>query len=346
LLCLSFIIFFHELFHLLAAKLLKIETTEFSVGFGLPLIVYQKNGQKHIVKLFPKKNDSNFDQDKMFYYIRLVPLGGYVSFGKEKDGVLEDGLSKHVPWKRIIVAVAGPVGNFLLAFLVTIPFLLFTFSSISIVNVKDHSPAQEKFKLESGIFIKKINGEKVNAKTTLTELLVPNKTNCIFVIGGQQSGNVCNKLTKDDIGEFGASTKSVFGTISWKFDKSNVIYQSARTVYFMSGNYISGVWDVITNGKIKDLSGPVGIINAMQQQVVDIYYFTMIVIIINVALAVANLLFPLSITDGGRIFLDILAILFRKHKLNTKYLDITSALVMLILFVFVTCLDVMHIFFK
>jgi membrane-associated protease RseP (regulator of RpoE activity) len=91
------------------------------------------------------------------------------------------------------------------------------------------------------------------------------------------------------------------------------------------------------------MSGPVGIIDAVQSSVQVWDEFLIMLITINVALGVANLLFPLTITDGGRIVIDIIAWIRKKDKINTKYLDIASILIMLIIFATTTFLDIQRI---
>jgi len=99
-------IFIHELGHFLAAKLLGFRVDAFALGFG-PALWKRRIG-------------------KTDYRINAVPFGGYVALpqldpsGMEtlQGGVGEaaEALPDAPVWKRIVVAVAGPAGNVLLAF--------------------------------------------------------------------------------------------------------------------------------------------------------------------------------------------------------------------------------------
>ena len=114
---LSFLIFFHELGHFLFARLFGVRVLVFSIGFGKKLITKQCKGTE--------------------YTLSLIPLGGYVKLKGEttKDSISKDSneiessvssqydkdslLSKH-PFQRILILLAGPLFNFILAFFIYI----------------------------------------------------------------------------------------------------------------------------------------------------------------------------------------------------------------------------------
>lgn len=109
------LIFFHELGHFSMARLLGIGVRTFSLGFG-PRVLTLRRG-------------------KTDYCLSVVPLGGYVSLAGEEDEEEEntssasaptenepifepeEEFSKHPAWHRLLVVLAGPVANFLLAFI-------------------------------------------------------------------------------------------------------------------------------------------------------------------------------------------------------------------------------------
>lgn len=95
---LGVIIYVHEMGHLLAAKLFGVRVEVFSLGFG-PRLWGLKRGETD-------------------YRISAVPLGGYVKLGgelpDEGTGDPREFLSKP-RWQRIIVYLAGPAMNVVLA---------------------------------------------------------------------------------------------------------------------------------------------------------------------------------------------------------------------------------------
>lgn len=97
---LGIVISIHEAGHLLVAKLFDVRVHAFSIGFG-PRIWGFRRGETD-------------------YRLSLVPLGGYVKLGGEQpdevSGDPRDFLSKP-RWQRILVYLAGPAANVLLAIL-------------------------------------------------------------------------------------------------------------------------------------------------------------------------------------------------------------------------------------
>ena len=91
------LIFVHELGHFLVAKLMGVKVVRFSIGFG--------------PRLF------GFHRGETEYQLALLPLGGYVKMAGDDPGEApspEDsgrGFLEQPPWRRLLIAVAGPVAN-------------------------------------------------------------------------------------------------------------------------------------------------------------------------------------------------------------------------------------------
>jgi regulator of sigma E protease len=99
---LGVMIFVHEWGHFIAAKLCGVRVDVFSFGFGTRLWGV-------------KRGDTD-------YRISALPLGGYVRMAgdnpiEERTGAPYEFLSRP-RWQRVIIAVAGPTMNLLLAFLI------------------------------------------------------------------------------------------------------------------------------------------------------------------------------------------------------------------------------------
>jgi regulator of sigma E protease len=96
---LGIVITVHEFGHFAMAKLLKIRVITFSLGFGPRLAGFTRGGTE--------------------YRISPLPLGGYVkmageAFDEDRQGAPDEFLS-HPKWHRLLVALAGPFMNVLLA---------------------------------------------------------------------------------------------------------------------------------------------------------------------------------------------------------------------------------------
>ncbi|HUZ94857.1 MAG TPA: RIP metalloprotease RseP [Edaphobacter sp.] len=96
---LGIMVLVHELGHFIVAKLCRVRVEVFSIGFGTRLFGF-------------KRGDTD-------YRLSLLPLGGYVKMSGEMPGEEKSDdpgeLENHPRWQRVLIALAGPVFNFLLA---------------------------------------------------------------------------------------------------------------------------------------------------------------------------------------------------------------------------------------
>ena len=100
LLVLGLMVLVHEFGHFIVAKWCGVRIEAFAIGFGKRLIGIERGGTD--------------------YRINVLPLGGYVKMAGEIPGEETSNdpgdLNNHPRWQRMLIAVAGPVANFLLAF--------------------------------------------------------------------------------------------------------------------------------------------------------------------------------------------------------------------------------------
>lgn len=122
----SAIIIIHELGHFLLAKKNGIVVTEFSLGMGPRLFSTQKGETR--------------------YSVKLLPIGGSCAMLGEDTGEDElPGTFNAAPvWGRISVVAAGPVFNFILAFVLSVVITAFVgYDPAEIMEVEEGSPAAE-----------------------------------------------------------------------------------------------------------------------------------------------------------------------------------------------------------
>lgn len=117
LISLGFIVLLHELGHYLVARVFGVAVKQFSIGFGKPIVSYTS-----------KSNE--------LYTIGLIPLGGFVRMlhSSDEDCVSENehsAFDKQAVWKRLVIVLAGPFVNFVLAVI-----LFFCVFSIGIDDFK------------------------------------------------------------------------------------------------------------------------------------------------------------------------------------------------------------------
>ncbi|MFN8569682.1 MAG: M50 family metallopeptidase [Kouleothrix sp.] len=97
---LGLLVLVHELGHFLTAVWLGIKVDEFGLGYPpRALTLFERNGVK--------------------YTLNWLPIGGFVRFGGEGETLYGVGsLAQAAAWKKILVLVAGPLMNLVLAFIV------------------------------------------------------------------------------------------------------------------------------------------------------------------------------------------------------------------------------------
>ena len=156
---LGVLIFFHELGHFLLAKLFNVKVLKFSLGFG-PKMIGKKIGETE-------------------YVISAFPLGGYVKmFGEEDDEEITPeeahrSFYRQPVLNRIAIAAAGPIFNFLLAFLLfCVIYLISGYPIITaeVGQVRPNSPAH-KAGILKGDIIEYIEGKKINKWRDIKEFV-------------------------------------------------------------------------------------------------------------------------------------------------------------------------------
>ena len=103
LIVLGIMVLVHEFGHFAVAKLCGVRVETFAIGFGKKIIGFRRG-----------------DTD---YQLNILPLGGYVKMSGEMPGESPDpdreldpgDFSAHPRWQRMLIALAGPVANFILA---------------------------------------------------------------------------------------------------------------------------------------------------------------------------------------------------------------------------------------
>jgi regulator of sigma E protease len=121
----------HEFGHFAVAKLCRVRVEAFSFGFGPRLFGY-------------KYGDTD-------YKVCALPLGGYVKMSGENFAELSDAaagtatvapvsdpgaLTAHPRWQQMLIGAAGPVANFILAFVLMVVYFNFV-NEVPAVEIKD-----------------------------------------------------------------------------------------------------------------------------------------------------------------------------------------------------------------
>jgi len=171
---LGFVVFVHELGHMLAAKAVGIEVEAFSIGWGRKLVGYTWKGTDYRLSIFPVGG-----------YCKMKGEQSYASALENGDDAIpheKGGFYAASPWRRIVTLLAGPIANILLAILILSIVWWIGFSVESyenrIVLASDYgttteSPADEAG-LQTGDIVTAIDGTPVESYTDLQQIVAQN----------------------------------------------------------------------------------------------------------------------------------------------------------------------------
>ena len=296
----------HEFGHYLLGRLSGIGVVEFSIGMGPKLCSFTRKGT--------------------VYSLRLLPIGGACMFAGE-DGA-ETANAENIGisftdasiWGRIATVAAGPVFNFILAFILSL--IMFSMSGVSKPTVSEVIPGSpaESAGLMAGDEIVRMNGGKIHFFDEISTTLLFNEGNPVEITyrrDGEEYRTTLQPLY-DEAGQYyymgiyhysqEASGLRGFEWIRYSF--YNVGYQLKTTYQSLA---------MLIGGRVAptDMAGPVG----MAQIVGNTYqaakpygvqvvlrYLLRIAILLSVNIGFLNLM-PIPALDGGRLVFMLVELL-------------------------------------
>ncbi len=288
----SFIILFHELGHFLLAKKNGIRVNEFCLGMGPTLFGVTKGETK--------------------YSIKLLPFGGACMMEGE-DGESNDdrAFGNKSVWARISVVAAGPVFNFILAFVLAVILISCIGIDRPVVSEVMEGYSAEEAGLKENDVIVKINHKSVHfyREVSMYTFFHPGETlEVTYLRDGEKQKTVIEPSYDEESGRYllGIRTK-------YEREKCNILTNLKYSVYEV--NY--WIWTtmqslrMLITGKVSvnELSGPVGIVKTIgdtyeESKSDGVFYIFLNMlnfsILLSANLGVMNLI-PLPALDGGRL---------------------------------------------
>ncbi len=322
LLVLSGLIFFHELGHFTAARLMGVYVEVFSIGFGKRLFTFRA-----------------FNTE---WSISAIPLGGYVRMKGQDDTdpskkiYAPDSYNSKTPLQRIFILLAGPLANFVLAFLLYFAIAMGNPSALAPVvgEVVKDSPAYVAG-LESNDTILSINGKKITTWKEMAELIKDSKGAIALEVDrkGYLKLITLTPILKDAKNMYGEDIKRKMIGISAAgvMKKRNmgfvekIEYATDQTV-FASTLIFTGVKKLIF-GEVpaSEMGGVISIVkltsDATDAGWMSVLFFAAL---ISVNLGVLNLL-PIPALDGGHIMFNLYELLFRREPSEKILINLTIA---------------------
>ena len=320
LLVLSFLVFFHELGHFLAARYFGVKVYVFSIGFGKQLFAKEWKGTT--------------------WQFALIPLGGYVQMKGQDDknpSLIEEGNDSYntkKPWQRIVILFAGPFANFILAAILYFIIAINGATSWApqVGQVQVNSPAFQAGILPNDEIIR-INETDIRSWDEIGKTIISTDGALKFFIkrNGEIIAKTINPQISDSENIFKEKIKkrmigispsgkvinldlSLTEALAYAYNKtifaSTMIFQGIQKL--ISGVVPSSeIGGVISIGKV--------ISDASESSIIALFTITAL---ISVNLGVLNLL-PIPALDGGHIMFNLYEMIVRKKPSERVFISLT-----------------------
>ena len=302
------IILFHEFGHYLLARLNGVAVVEFSVGFGPRILswVSKKTGIR--------------------YSLKLLPLGGSCAmlgeFGEDEDEKEEIPDVKGVsffdrgPLAKMAVIAAGPVFNFILAFVFSLVILSWAGIDPAVIAGTSEGMPAEAAGLKEGDVITKLDGRKIHLSREISMYLMTAGQDPVQVEYRRYDETSSSWTAEHTViqPEFKDGRYYLGVLLQGHRDAPESLVQVLQYSVYEVRYWILTVIDslkMIAGGKVStnDIAGPVRIVTIIDQTVEENTQYGFVTVVMNLLnlmvmfsanLGVMNLL-PFPALDGGRL---------------------------------------------
>ena len=336
----------HEFGHYIVARMSGVGIIEFSIGMG--------------PKLFQKEGKYNL------FSVRALPIGGYVRMvgepGEENPDDLpfvigKTSINEVSVWKRMLIVLAGPAMNVLLAFVLMFSLVASSevIASTKVAVFMDNCTSNAPGGLHTDDVILEIEGKKIHCYAELSYKILSDGASPVDILVEREGNEV---LLRDVVFAHTEENGVAFGAQDFKVYRKektlqNVLYESfwqgCSTVYMT----IDSMIDTFA-GKygIDAVGGPVAIGEEVGETLEAADGFAdalrsvgSLTVMVSVSLGICNLL-PLPALDGGR-FLIYLLEAIRRKPLKKKTEELLTGGCMILLFILMALVflkDIIHLF--
>ena len=319
----SVVVIAHEFGHFIIAKANGISVVEFTVGMGPCIFSVKKGGTKYAIRLLPLGGACIFEgedgierdtekkeaesgeadpQQDVQQAVANTELGS-----KKKPGAFPDA----PVFARIATVLAGPVFNFILAFLMSTIIVGSYGTDLPVVQQVSDGGAAQLAGMQDGDRILSMNGKKIHLYREISLASMLNKGEDIAVTyerDGKQYDTVIKPIYDESAGRY---YMGLYGVGSYqKFGIFGTVKYSLYEVGYWINTTVKSL-ELLIQGQVSkdDVSGPVGMAQTVtqiydQSKPDGIYYIWLnmlnFAILLSANLGVLNLL-PFPALDGGRL---------------------------------------------
>lgn len=292
------IILIHEFGHFLLAKYNGIGVLEFSIGMGPRLISFVKGETR--------------------YSIKILPFGGScMMLGEDENESDEKAFNNKPVLARISVIAAGPIFNFILAFLFAVIIIGYAgYDPAEVTGVTDGYPAQEAG-LKAGDVITRINKQKVTVYRDVQIYISMHPGETLHVEYERADGSgIKQKHTAVIVPKYSEEHKSyMMGIMASGYRTpasgiGEVLKYGVYEVQFWITTAVKSL-GMMVRGQVSsdDIAGPLRMVSMIDESVDANMEYGLSAVLLNLAnmcvllsanLGVMNLL-PIPALDGGRL---------------------------------------------
>lgn len=350
---LGLIIAFHEFGHFIIARFFKVGVIEFSIGMGPKIISLVRHNTRYSLRLLPFGGScmmlgEEMSEDEYDHGQKLNSLNNGIfeqnSFYSAGDYIRVDGRSflkseqfiNKPAWQRLCILAAGPLFNFLLAFLFALilttaygydrPIVLDTMDNLALSDIDEGDRILAMAVIEDK---DNIHWEKIDTSRDMQLFMIVNDQKLqnkeLFGIRyldmdtGDEKVAMIKPFLDEETGlaRLGISYNGGYAPIE---NVAEIIYYSLYDIKYCIKSAILSI-KLLLSGNINrsDIMGPVRIVAVMDETVnmaARVNLFTAVMTLLNLIILLSGTigamnLLPIPALDGGRIFFVLIEILTR-----------------------------------
>ena len=363
-LALNFIVMFHEAGHMLAAKACGVGVVEYSIGMGPCLWTKRIGDTVYSLRLFfiggycamheeeAIEAAKPEEKKKDHWYDKFLPKPDYKTDFDDRHSYVNK-----TWWQRVFILFAGPLANFILAWIIAFIVILSTGAASRpvVLDFAEESTVAKDAGIEIGDTIVQVDNRKVYYWKNYKGYLDLHKytKDGYWLTVKKPSGDLYRVwVVPNEAGIIGIQIDNERVPVSL----GEAVLTTHRELHYWFTMTFDGLGAMINKEySIKDMSGIVGATRVMGEETkkaVDsdgwsngVFTLAQMIVLLSTNIGVMNLI-PFPVLDGGRIVFTLgEAVTRRRLSTKLKYaIEASCMLVLLSFTLYVMVKDLMQIF--